>query len=142
MVSYRDLGAAGTLVVPFLIVLASRVVWGTSLPSELPRQWDAAGVSATMPSTVAFAVIALICLLAGVLGLSSLRGMPYLRRRIFLGAGAVAGIACALWLVAAGQAAAGSTDLGGWGLVAILAGAYGFIPFFLSAPSDVDEYAP
>ena len=130
MVTYRELGAAGTLVVPFLAVLLSRAGWGPGLPAELPLPWGS-----TMDAATAFAVLALVCLLGPVFGLGSLRGMPRWRRRIFLVAGGIAGLACVAWLAVATCGAAGSADFGAWWVVALVACGYGLIPYFITWPS-------
>lgn len=128
--------AVATLWVPFIFVAATWLTWRTSLPPDLPRQYNAEGVASTIPTWIMIGGTGLLTLAAAVAGLFALPGAAGPNRKsILLASGLVAGLAGSAWLITAGvQVAAGPSSepaIGGWPLLAILAAGYGLIPFLI-----------
>lgn len=145
----RDVIALVTLWVPFVAALVTAVLWWDALPAELPRQWNAHGISSTSPPELMFGVlVTLTFLTAAGATLALPAGAAPSRRKIFLAAGFVAGLAGSIWLFSAGLTIAPGADpsrVGGWPLVTVPFAGYGAIPYFLAHPwvtpaGDDDNY--
>jgi len=132
----RDYLAAATLWLPVVVIAVTAALWYDQLPAALPRQWSGAEVTSTSGTTAWIVVTGGIALLGALAGLVSLvDAAAGIRRGLLLAAGFAAGMCAGAWLMSAGLVlATGSPepDAGGWPLLAMLAGAYGFIPFALS----------
>jgi len=134
--TWRDRLASASLWAPVVAVSVTATLWYRQLPPELPRQWDGAGVSSTAGTEIMIGIAGLLTLLGAVGGLIALSdAAAEFRRGLLLGAGFVAGLGAGVWLVPAGLVIAYGTpepDAGAWPLLALLACAYGLIPFALS----------
>lgn len=134
---YRDVLAIATLWIPFIAVVVTWLFWRDALPDEMPKQWDADGVSSTAPTWIMLGVTSLASFVAALVATLALYASAApSRRSIFLGTGFVAGLASSAWLVTGSVTViAGGTsepNPGGWPLLAILASGYGAIPYLLS----------
>lgn len=132
----RDVVALATLFLPLVVVLVTATLWWGDLPAELPRQWNADGISSASPAGVMFGVLLGLTLLAAIgAALAMPAGAAPNRRNIFLGSGFVAGLAGSIWVFSAGLTVlpgADPTAPGGWPLVTVIFGGYGALPYFLA----------
>lgn len=141
---FREVAAVALVWIPFLVVSVSYLLWRTRLPDILPRQWDAEGVSSTMPLWIFLAVVVVLTLASAIGATLTLPADVAPNRRTILGvSGCVAAIAAGFWIAEAAVVVAtvdgAEPDIGGWPLLALLAGVYGFIPRQLARPADTDD---
>ena len=143
----REIGAVLLLVIPFVVVALTAILWVEWLPADLPRQWNADGVSGTSPLWLMLVGPLLLTLLAAIGAAFALPAAAAPNRVcIFLAAGFVGGAAAGAWLLCAGLALApGSADVtqadvGGWPLLMVLFWGYGALPAFLAYGSGPDRY--
>lgn len=133
----RDVFAALTLWVPLAATVITWLFWRETLPSDLPRQWNSSGVTSTWPTSLAIALVWLVCLGAATIASFALReSAAYIRRKTFLWSGFTAGLACGVWLVTAGSTITSGTStapqIGAWPVLFIVLLAYGLIPFLVA----------
>jgi hypothetical protein len=135
--TWRDRLAAGALWLPVVAVSLTATLWYDSLPAVLPRQWNGAGVTSTVGTEIMIGISGGLALLGAIAGLVALSdAAARIRRGLVLAAGFTAGMGAGIWFVSAGLViATGSPapDAGAWPLLAVLACAYGFVPFLLSS---------
>ncbi|MCU1404088.1 MAG: hypothetical protein JWQ43_391 [Glaciihabitans sp.] len=151
----REKVAVATLALPAVAVLVTALMWWPELPAEISRQWDGDGVSSTMPRWLALGGAIVLTLLAAVGALLALPAAAAPNRtRIFFASGFAGGLAAGFWLFLAGLAAASTAngvsatggaeavyDPGGLGMLALLAGAFGIVPWLIGRRPFVDPYA-
>jgi len=134
--SPRNIVAGVVSLVPFFVIVVSWVVWRDRLPDSLPTQWSGDHIVSTQPTILFAAITAATALVAGsfalIAGFAPIE--QYSSRLTFLVTGILAGISVLGWTISAQlalSAAPGSSPvIGAWGLLAIIAPAYGLIPFF------------
>jgi hypothetical protein len=135
--TWRDRLAAASLWLPVVAISLTATLWYDQLPAALPRQWNGAGVTSTAGTEIMIGISGALALLGAIAGLVALSdAAARIRRGLVLAAGFTAGMGAGIWFVSAGLViATGSPepDAGAWPLLAVLACAYGFIPFLLSS---------
>ena len=134
--SWRDRLAAGTLWLPVVVISITATLWYPQLPGELPIQWSGEEVTSTAGTAILIGITGTLALLGALAGLVVFSDAAAdIRRGLVLAAGFVAGLAAGVWLVPAGlviSTGSPEPDAGAWPLLAVLACAYGLIPFALS----------
>jgi hypothetical protein len=142
---WRNRIAAATLWLPVVAVSLTATLWYDRLPAVLPRQWNGAGVTSTAGTEIMIGISGGLALLGAIAGLVALSDVAArIRRGLVLAAGFTAGMGAGIWFVSAGLViATGSPepDAGAWPLLAVLACAYGFVPFLLT-PRRAPHSAP
>lgn len=142
----RERFAAASLWLPVVAVSVTATLWYDKLPAVLPRQWNGTEVTSTASTEVMIGITGSIALLGAIVGLVALAdAAASIRRGLVLAAGCAAGLSAGIWLVTAGLVlitGSPEPDAGAWPLLAVLAGAYGFIPFLLSPRRPVERELP
>jgi len=136
---------AGLLsLIPFLVVLLSWLIWRQQLPDQLTTQWSGSEPTTEQPTVVVVIVCLGVTLVAGLIALIS--GFAPVNEsdsaRPFLIGGMISGIVTGAWFVLASLGLAGESAIGrpvGWGLLALLAAGFGFLPFFVAHKAITDE---
>lgn len=136
----RNVAAAAVSWIPLVVVVVSWLAWREVLPSEVASRFGSQGeVTSTLPTLLLVGIAALVCFVAAAVSSASVnRDLETNElRRTLLVAGVLSGLAAAVWLIIAGIAVvapAGSAPvMGGWGLLAPLAGVFGLMPYLISA---------
>ncbi|MGV8911349.1 MAG: hypothetical protein ACOH14_01925 [Rhodoglobus sp.] len=102
-------------------------------------------MTSTLPTLALVSVVATVCFVAAAVSTASTNHevLASDRRRRLLAAGVVSGLAAAVWVVLAAvqiESLNGTEPaMGGWGLLAPIAGAFGLVPYFVAARPDVDS---
>lgn len=133
----RDIVAAITLWVPAAVIAASWTLWHSELPTDLPRQWNSAGVNTTWPAWLALTLLGFVALSAALVGAFALRqDAADRRRKTFLWSGFAAGMSSGAWLLVAGSTITSSVatepEVGAWPVLLMLSMAYGLLPFLIA----------
>lgn len=135
----RDAVAAAVSWLPLIAVVTTWLFWRSLLPAEVASRFGSTGeVTSTLPTLFLVGATAAVCFIAASVCTASVnREMPTNeRRRTFLIAGVSSGLAAAIWLIIAAIAVAtpAGTEptIGGWGLLAPLAGVFGLVPYFIA----------
>jgi hypothetical protein len=141
--TWRNRLAVATLWLPVVATSITATLWYDRLPAVLPRQWNGAGVTSTTDTEIMIGISGGLALLGAIAGLVALSdAAARIRRGLVLVAGFTAGMGAGIWFVSAGLViATGSPepDAGAWPLLAVLACAYGFVPFLLASGAAPDR---
>lgn len=144
--AHRDAVAAAVSWLPLIAVITTWLFWRALLPVEIASRFGSNGeVTSTLPTLFLVGAVAAVCFIAASVCTASVNRdlTTDERRRTFLIAGVISGLAAATWLIIAFVAvsAPAGTDpaIGGWGLLAPLAGIFGLVPYFIAAKTPVDQ---
>lgn len=135
----RNIAAGVATAIPALAVFGSLWVWRDSLPARVITQWAGGEASTSQPWFVFLLQTGGLATIGAGVGLwaaFSRRTDQRFRKRVFLVAGAFSAVLAVFWIALTGLSATSSSpDIGGWGLVALLAAGWGLVPFFISGSS-------
>lgn len=138
--TWRSIAACTFLALPPLLVLWSAFAWKTELPDAIGTHWSSpGGADRATPTSEFFAGTSIgsaSATMIGALVISVFRKHDLTVKLTFLGAGSLAGIIAAQWLVS-GWLTLRTGDpyqaiLGPWILVHFAAWTYGVIPMLLT----------
>jgi membrane protease YdiL (CAAX protease family) len=135
---WRNIVAGVLTAVPFGVIVVTGIAWSDRLPERLPTQWSGDEVASTQPTLGFFVFAATTALIAAVFGVATGIGSSDREDldRGFLLTGLFAGLAAAVWIISAALGVAQTPDsqsaIGPWGLIALAAAAYGFVPYVVA----------
>ncbi|TFD85082.1 hypothetical protein E3T61_18325 [Cryobacterium lactosi] len=147
--SLRNVLAGTLLLVPFLVIVATGLMWVNQLPSTVPTQWSGDQVVSTQPTILLFGITASTALVCGLIGfLTGLTPVAQDDSRFgYLITGLLSGGAAGGWTICAALAVSTQPDsepvIGGWGLLLLGSFAYGLLPYFVARkPTPIQEVEP
>lgn len=136
----RTIAAVISMFVPVTAVLVSFLLWKDRLPPELASHWSDTGQANGVMTVSLFLTVALA--MTGASAASSVilgvwpAASAATRRHGFLIAGIIAGAGAQAWLASAFLTMRAEDPyevvLGGWGILGIVAAAYGLVPFSIA----------